>query len=565
MSVSSNSRHGGQILVDQLTIQGCKRVFLVPGESYLPVLDGLHDSDNIEVVVCRQEGGAAIMAEAHGKLTNETGVCMVTRGPGATNASCGVHIAHQDSTPMILFIGQVDRNSIDREGFQEVDYRQMFAPLAKWVAQINDIERIPEYISRAYHVANSGRPGPVVLALPENVLFERAEVVDAKPAVNVEAKATVEDVECMLQSLYLAERPLVIVGGGGWTEQTTKDLAMFVEKTGVPVATSLRCQDYLNNADSHYVGDVGIGINPNLAKNIKEADLIILIGSRMGEMTSSGYTLLEVPNPKQQLIHVFSASEELGSVYRPDIAINASQKSLLSQLTAMPLKFTGRWGQWTKALRLNYLQYCKAVSMPGDVNFSKIVSDLSDHLPSNSIITNGAGNYCAFVHRFFSFKEYSTQLAPTSGSMGYGVPAAIAAKLERPDVPVVCFAGDGCFLMHGQELATAAQYNAAIIVVVVNNGMYGTIRMHQERTYPERVVGTDLQNPDFAALARAYGGYAEIIDKTEDFAEAFNRARDQSCFSLIELRVDPQALTANASLSKIIESSIKKLSVITDS
>ncbi|ETX12362.1 thiamine pyrophosphate protein [Marinomonas ushuaiensis DSM 15871] len=562
MSVTSNLiRHGGKILVDQLKIQGCSRVFLVPGESYLPVLDGLHDANDIDVIVCRQEGGAAIMAEAHGKLTNDVGVCMVTRGPGATNASCGVHIAHQDSTPMILFIGQVDSSMTDREAFQEVDYRQMFGPLAKWVAEINDIERIPEYISRAYHVAKSGRPGPVVLALPENVLFNTAAVADAKIAVNVEAKATIEDSNSMLALLNKAERPIVIVGGGGWTAQASNDLVTFTEKTGVPVATSFRCQDYIDNSHSHYIGDVGIGVNPKLAESIKTADLIVLIGSRMGEMTSSGYTLLDIPNPTQKLIHVFSDSDELGSVYRPDLAINASQKSLLNLLSGMSLEFNTQWESWRKQLREDYEAFHQPVlTVPGNANFSIIVSELSKQLPSNAIITNGAGNYCAFVHRFYSYKDYRTQLAPTSGSMGYGLPAAVAAKLEKPDVPVVCFAGDGCFLMHGQELATAAQYNAAIIVVVINNGMYGTIRMHQERSYPERRVGTDLQNPDFVALAKAYGGYAELVEHTNDFEAAFERAKKQQCFSLIELKVDPEALTANASLSKIIKDSIEKLS-----
>lgn len=551
MSDNTALRHGGRILVDQLAINGCERAFLVPGESFLAVLDGLVDHPDIDPVICRQEGGAAIMAEAYGKLTGKPGICMVTRGPGATNASAGVHVALQDSTPMILLVGQIGRDMVDREAFQEVDYRKMYEPLAKWVAQIDSIERIPEYISHAYHIATSGRPGPVVLALPEDMLSSKAEVSDGKPHVEVEARTAPEDVEAFRTALADAKQPIVIVGGGGWTAETSANLIKFAERNDVAIATSFRCQDYMPNSHPNFIGDVGIGINPKLAEFIRNSDLVVLIGSRMGEMTSSGYSLLDIPCPKQKLTHVYPGPDELGRVYRPDIAINASQRSFIRAIAAMEAVDGSARVEQIKTAHQAYLDFSTPRDTPGDVKMAHVIAHLRDVLPDNAILTNGAGNYAAFLHRFYRYETYRTELAPTSGSMGYGLPASVSAKLHHPDRPVVCLAGDGCFLMHGQEFATAVQYGANIIVVVVNNGMFGTIRMHQERNYPARVSGTQLHNPDFAAYAVAFGGHGETVTRTADFAPALERAIASSKPAIIEVQVDPQALTPVKTLDEI--------------
>ena len=491
------------------------------------------------------------MAEAYGKLTGKPGICMVTRGPGATNASAGVHVAHQDSTPMILLVGQIGRDMVDREAFQEVDYRKMFEPLAKWVGQIDDINRIPEYLSHAYHIATSGRPGPVVLALPEDMLSSEAEVADAKPYVPIEAKTAPEDVARFHNALNSAKQPVMIVGGGGWTRETTENLKSFALRNNVAIATSFRCQDYIPNTHSHFIGDVGIGINPKLAEFIRDSDLVILVGSRMGEMTSSGYSLLDIPCPRQKLIHVYAGPDELGRVYRPDIAINASQRSFIRAIAMMePVDGSARDAQ-IEAAHASYLAFSTPVETPGDVKMAHVVATLREKLPEDAIVTNGAGNYAAFLHRFFRYGKYRTELAPTSGSMGYGLPASVSAKLTHPDRPVVCLAGDGCFLMHGQEFATAVQYGANIITLVVNNGMFGTIRMHQERNYPGRVSGTEIQNPDFAAYAVAFGGYGETVTKTEDFGPAFDRAVSSGKPAILEIQVDPQALTPIKTLDQI--------------
>lgn len=551
MSTKTEMRHGGRILVDQLALHGAERVFLVPGESYLAVLDGLVDHPDIDPIICRQEGGAAIMAEAYGKLTGKPGICMVTRGPGATNASAGVHVAHQDSTPMILLVGQIGRDMVDREAFQEVDYRKMFEPLAKWVGQIDDINRIPEYLSHAYHIATSGRPGPVVLALPEDMLSGCAEVADAKPYVPIEAKTAPDDVARFHNALKEAKQPIMIVGGGGWTREATENLKSFAIRNNVAIATSFRCQDYIPNTHSHFIGDVGIGINPKLAEFIRDSDLVILVGSRMGEMTSSGYDLLDIPCPRQKLIHVYAGPDELGRVYRPDIAINASQRSFIRAIAMMePVDGSARDAQIEHA-HAAYLNFSTPLHTPGDVKMAHVVAELREKLPDNAIVTNGAGNYAAFLHRFFRYRDYRTELAPTSGSMGYGLPASVSAKLTHPDRPVVCLAGDGCFLMHGQEFATAVQYGANIITLVINNGMFGTIRMHQERNYPGRVSGTELHNPDFAAYAKAFGGYGETVTRTEDFGAAFDRAVASNKPAILEIQVDPQALTPIKTLDQI--------------
>ena len=540
-------RHGGQILVDQLKIQGVERVFCVPGESYLAALDGLYES-GVDVVVCRQEGGAAMMAEADGKLSGRPGICFVTRAPGATNASAGVHIADQDSTPMILFVGQVGRSMVDREAFQEVDYRKMFGDLAKWVAQIDSIDRIPEYISHAFHIATSGRPGPVVLALPEDVLSSSADVEDARPVVPVVSRADDEDAGEIAAALAEAERPLVIVGGGGWTRGAGEDLAEFAARYNLPVTASFRCQDYMDNRLANYAGDVGIGINPALAKRVKDADLLIVLGSRLGEMTTSGYSLVDIPNPRQKLIHAYAGPDEPGRVYRPDIAINASMPSLVAKLNRLPAPNDMRWAEWTAGARADYEAWVEPEETPGDVKMEQVVCHLRDVLPDNAIIANGAGNYTAWVHRYYRYRKYRTELAPTSGSMGYGFPAAVAAKLAYPDRTVVCFAGDGCFMMTGQELATAVQYGANVVTIIVNNGIYGTIRMHQERHYPGRVSGTELRNPDFAALARAYGAHGVCVERTEGFAAAFEEALACGKPAVIELKTDANAIAPRATI-----------------
>jgi len=541
------ARHGGQLLVDQLAAQGVARCFCIPGESYLAALDGFVGA-GIDLVVCRHESGAAMMAEAHGKLTGRPGIAFVTRGPGATNASPGVHVAFQDSTPMILFVGQVAREQRDREAFQEVDYRAMFGPLAKWVGEVDLTERIPEYVSHAFHVAVSGRPGPVVLSLPEDVLSAPADARPVPPATPVRNEASEATVDGLAAALASAERPLVMAGGGGWSADAAAALARFADAWDVPVAVSFRCQDYLDNARPQYVGDAGVGINPALAARIREADLILALGPRLGEMTTSGYTLLDVPVPRQRLLHVHAGADELGRVYRPEMAVAASPASVVQRLAARTPPAPVRWGEWRAAARKDYEDWQRPQETPGAVKLEAVVAALRERLPEDAIVTNGAGNYAAWLHRYFRYRTYRTQLAPTSGSMGYGLPAAIAAKLAEPAREVVCLAGDGCFQMTGQEFGTACQAGAAVIVLVCNNGMYGTIRMHQERSYPGRVSGTALKNPDFAALARAYGGHGETVRRTEDFAPAFERARAAGVPAIIDLAMDPAALSPRLSL-----------------
>ena len=546
-----NLRHGGRILADQLAIQGCDRVFLVPGESFLAAIDGLHDLPGIEAVVCRQEGGAAMMAEAYGKLTGRTGVCMVTRGPGATNAAAGIHVAFQDSTPLVLVVGQVGRGMLDREAFQEMDYRRMYGEMAKWVAQVDRTERIPEYVSRAFHTAASGRPGPVVLALPEDVLSARADVPDARPAVPGVPKAAASDVEAFGKLLAESERPMLIVGGGGWSADAARDLARFSTAHHVPVSASFRCQDYLDNRHPNYSGHLGLGINLRTAKRFRECDLLIALGTRLGEITTSGYSLVDIPNPASRFVHVHPGAEELGRVYRPDLAVNASAASFAAAITDLEPAGGDSRRTWTRECATEYRASMEPRSTPGRVRLEHAVARTRERLDEDAIVCNGAGNYAAWVNRYFEYRAYRTQLAPTSGSMGYGVPAAVAAALVHPDRQVVCFAGDGCFLMTGQELATASQYGADLTVIVANNGMYGTIRMHQERHYPERVYGTGLANPDFAMLARSFGGSGVRVETDEEFDTALDEALAHRGLSLIEVVMDPQALSPAATLDEV--------------
>ena len=548
------TRTGGQILVDQLRVHGADTVFCVPGESYIAALDALGAArDEIRLITCRQEGGAANMAEAYGKLTGRPGICFVTRGPGATNASIGVHTAFQDSTPLLLLMGQVARGSRGREAFQEVDVDRIFDGQTKWAAEIDDPARLPELVARAFSTATSGRPGPVALALPEDMLAEACVAADAAPYRPVQAHPGAQDLARLQELLATAERPLAIVGGGGWTEQASADLRAFAEANGLPTGASFRCQDYLDNRSERYVGDVGLAINPALARRVKDADLLLALGTRLGESTTSGYTLVDVPRPLQRLVHVHPGVEELGRVYQADLAIASGLPELCAALRTLGPVDGTRWAAWADAARADYLAHLAPLPAPGPVNVSEIVGYLSDRLPEDAVFTSGAGNFTVWAHRFYRFRRYRTQLAPTSGAMGYGVPAAVAAKVVHPERTVVCLSGDGDFLMNGQELATAVQYSLPIVVVIVNNGMYGTIRMHQERQFPGRPYGTDLVNPDFAAYARAFGAHGDVVERTEDFDDAFERALGSGLPAVIELRVDPEAITPRASLTEIRE------------
>lgn len=544
-------RTGGQLIVDALVANGVKRLSCVPGESFLAVLDALHDTD-IDVLVCRQEGGAAMMADCWGRLTGEPGICMVTRGPGATNASAGLHIARQDSVPMILFIGQVQRDAREREAFQEIEYRRAFTEVAKWVAEIDDARRIPEFVTRAFAVAASGRPGPVVLALPEDMLTDTVEAVSARPYVPVEAHPGPAQLAKFRDLLEKAERPVAILGGTRWDEESVAAFTAFAERFALPVACSFRRQMLFDHLHPNYAGDSGIGINPALAKEIREADLVLMLGGRYSEMPSSGYTLMGVPYPQQTLVHVHPDPSELGRVYRPDLAICAAPADFVAALAGLSPLAPPRWAERTKAMHASYRAWSTPPAAgPGDVHMGPIMAWIEENVPQDAIFTNGAGNYATWLHRFHRFRRFATQAAPTSGSMGYGLPAAVAAKKLFPQREVVCFAGDGCFLMHGQEFATAVRYGLPIIAIVVNNGMYGTIRMHQEREYPGRVSATGLTNPDFAALAVSYGGHGETVTTTEAFAPAYLRARESGKPAIIEVKLDPEAITPSRTLSQI--------------
>ena len=550
-------RHGGKILIDQLETQGVSAAFTVPGESFLAALDGLHDSNRITTVICRQEGGAAMMAEAWGKVTGDPGICFVTRGPGAANAMSGLHIAQQDSTPMIMFLGLPGEKHEDREAFQEIETKSLFSSFVKWAAVIRSTSRIPEYVSRAFHVAKNGRPGPVVLGLPEDMLSAMGEAADAKAARYAEPSPSGADQATFKKLLAEAKRPLMIIGGPGWSNKIQKQVETFAERFDMPVAAAFRFQDYIDNRHRCYAGHAGIGLDSKLAAAIKASDMLIVVGARLGEMTTSGYTLIEIPNPKQALVHVHPAGNELGSVYRADLPINATAATFADFLESLPKPASTPWSATRKELNDTYLASLKAVPTPGAVQMAEVVRMVSDMMPENGIVTNGAGNYAGFVHKYMQYKGYRSCLAPTSGSMGYGLPAAIAAKLADPTRTVVNFAGDGCFLMSGQEIATAAQYGLDVVTIIANNGMYGTIRAHQEKQYPERVVGTTLVNPDFAAYARAFGGHGETVERTADFKGAFERSLNAGKPSIIELKIDPEALTPRQTLSQIRESGRK--------
>ena len=556
---SSNQRTGGQILVDSLRIHGAERAFCVPGESYIAALDALYDAPEIDLIVCRHESGAAMMADAYGKLTGNPGIVFCTRGPGATNASAGVHIAYQDSTPMILFIGQVARRMLDREAFQEIDYRRMFGQMAKWVAQIDDTARIPEYISRAFHTATSGRPGPVVLALPEDMLRERAFARDTRAYTRSRACPGPAEMTRLRELLAAAKKPFVVLGGGGWDVRACANIRHFVEANNLPVGVAFRCQDYFDNDHPNYAGDVGIGINPKLAQRIREADLLIDVGSRLEEMVTGGYTLIDIPEPSQTLVHVYPGAEELGRVYRPDLPIHSSIPGFCEAAAALDPVDSSAWTGRAAGGHDDYLAWTEPPRVVGDLQMGEIMTYLRETLPEDAILCNGAGNYTVWLHRFYRWHRYRSQLAPRSGSMGYSVPAAISAKRHHPDRTVIAFVGDGCFQMTGQELATAAMYGVPVIVILINNGMYGTIRMHQERNYPKRAYGVNLVNPDFVALARSYGLTAERIRTTEEFVPAFERAVAADNPALLELVLDPEVILPTQTLSGIQEAALKKL------
>jgi len=556
MRAKDNMRSGGEVLVDQLIVHGARHVFCVPGESYLAALDAFHDRD-IAVTVCRQEGGAAMMAEAHGKLTGRPGICFVTRGPGATNASPGIHIARQDSTPMIVFVGQVGRAMREREAFQELDYRAVFGTIAKWTTEIEEAERIPELVSRAFHAATSGRPGPVVVALPEDMLTDRVSVADAAAFEPIETWPGLTDMTRLQKLLWAAERPIVLAGGSRWSEPARAALMRFAERFALPVATTFRRAHVFDALHPCYAGDLGIGTNPKLIARIKAADVVVLIGGRLGEMPSQGYTLFDIPNPRTNLAHVHPGAEELGRVYRPTLAINASPTAFAAALEGVEPPMDIKWREATRLAHEDYLAWSEQpTAVPGAVNLGEIVAWLRGRLPADAILCNGAGNYAGWLHRFYRTRRFGTQLAPNSGSMGYGLPAAVGAKRLYPQRTVVAFAGDGCFLMNGQEFATAVQYDLPIIVVVVDNAMYGTIRMHQEREYPGRVSATALRNPDFAAYARAFGGFGATVEKTADFAAAFDAAEKSGKPAILHLKVDPEAITPTTTLTALREKAL---------
>ena len=544
---------GGQLVVAALKAHGVKMAFSVAGESYLEVLDALFDAPEIHLVTCRQEGGAAFMAEAYGKLTGEPGLLLVTRGPGACNAAIGVHTAHQDSTPMVVLVGQVARHQIDREAFQEVDFRKMYAPLAKWVTQIDIAERIPELMNQAFQIATSGRPGPVVVALPEDMLRDHATAAVVGPYRAVRAHPGAADLAELRRLLAQAERPIMLVGGGSWSDAACADIAGFAEANALPVCSSFRRQDIVDNRLPVWVGDLGTGAAPALVERFKAADLVLAVGARIGEITSQSYTLLGVPDTGKTLIHIHAAAEELGRVFRPTLAIQSGMVEFAAAAAALEPIANPRWRKWTEEMRGEYeagLRPSKLTDAP-TLDLGRVMSWLRERLPDDAIVTSDAGNFSGWPNRFLQYRRPGRQLGPTSGAMGYGVPAAVAASILHRARIVVGFVGDGGFMMTGQELATALAEGAAPIILLFNNAMYGTIRMHQERRFPGRVVGTALKNPDFTALIQAYGGFGATVSRTEEFAPAFEAAVSAKKPAVIELRTDPEMITTRTTLSAI--------------
>ncbi len=561
---ASLERPGGEILVRHLILNGARRIFMVPGESFLPCIDALYEHrDEIATIAFRQEGGAAYAAEAHGKLAGEPGICFVTRGPGATNASIGLHTAYQDGTPMILFIGQIGSDTTERDCFQEVDYRRMFGPMAKWVASIDRTDRIPEFVARAFQVARSGRPGPVVLALPEDTLWGKAVVSDVPPAPRAHPHPAPAEIERLNALLEAAERPFMIVGGAGWTEEALAQMRGFAERYDLPVGVSWRRLECFDNRHPNYAGHVGYGMDSKLAHRIEDADLLIAVCTRLDEPTTQGYVHVTSPLPRQRLVHIHPDPNELGRVYRPELAIVADPVGFAAAASGLVPKAKVRWTGAAKAANADYQATLQPGPMPGDMNLSEISAFLRDRLPRNACVTVGAGNYALFPHRFLQFSGPGTQASPICGAMGYGLPAAIAAKLAFPERTVVCYAGDGCFQMTMQELGTAAQNRLGIVVLVFNNGMWGTIRQHQEREYPARVFGLSLVNPDFAAMVRTYGGHGETVSQTANFSAAFERAmafaERESMPALIEVQYDPNGITPDTTLTAVRDAALARM------
>ena len=551
MRAKDNMRTAAEVLVDQLIVNGIRHVFCVPGESYLAVLDAFHDRD-IEVTVCRHEAGAAFMAEAVGKATGQPGICFVTRGPGSTNAAHGIHIAHQDSTPMIMFVGQVARDMKGRDAFQELDYAAAFGGIAKWATEIDDPARVPEIVSRAFYTATGGRPGPVVIGLPEDMLTERIAVPNAPAFEPVETWPGATDMMKLQKMLWAAERPVLLLGGSRWSVAAHAAIARFAERFALPVATTFRRGALFDALHPCYAGDLGIGPNPKLIERIKAADLVLLVGGRLGEMPSQSYTLFDIPGPQTTFVHVHPGAEELGRVYKPHLAIHAAPTAFAAAAEGLQPPNEIKWEAGTKTAHADYLAWTEQpTEQPGGVNLGAVMVWLRENLPEDAVLCNGAGNFASWVHRFFRFRRFAQHIAPTSGSMGYGVPAAIGIKRLYPERTVVRIAGDGDFLMNSQEYATAAQYDLPVITVIADNGLYGTIRMHQEREYPGRVSATVLKNPDFVAYARAFGGFGVLVDKTADFPKAFRAAQKSGKPAVIQLKIDPDAITPAMTLAKI--------------
>lgn len=553
--MTAQARSGGQILVDQLAINGVRRIFLVPGESYLAALDALHDrADEIESVVCRQEGGAAFMAEAHAKLTGETGICFVTRGPGACNAAIGVHTAMQDSTPMILLIGQVARDARHREAFQEIDVDRLFGWTTKWAVEVNDARRLPELIARAFQIATSGRPGPVAISLPEDMLTDMVEVADAPPAFALSPVPAPADIARMADMIAGASRPLMIVGGGDWTLAGADAIRAFASRFDLPTACSFRRQDVVDNSLPVYVGELGTSVDQRLIARIREADLVIAVGTRLSEIATQGYTLLDVPVPTAPLIHVHPDLGELGRIYRPALAVNAGCDAFALAAAALPAP-TITWAGWTASVRADFEASLAPGSSPGPLDMNAVMAVLKDRLPEDTVMVNDAGNFTGWLQRYWTYRRFKSQLGPCNGAMGYGVPAAVGAAIEcAGERTVVCFVGDGGFMMTGQELATAIRHGAAPLIIVVDNGAFGTIRMHQERHYPGRVVATDLANPDFAALARAYGAFGVTVSETRDFAPALEEAlaaTEKGLPALLCLTLGIEVISTRTTLSRM--------------
>lgn len=545
---------GGQVIANVLVQQGVDRIFGVPGESFLAVLDALVDTPQIEFVATKHEGAASFMADADGKLTGRPGIVLVTRGPGASNAYAGVHVAYQDSTPLIMMVGLISRDDEEREAFQEFDLKAIFGTQTKWTAVIDNAARIPELLTRAFQVATSGRPGPVVLGLPEDMLRDVVEI-DQLPAkvTPVQASPAADQISDIADILSSAKSPLVIAGGETWDDQACADLARFAEAWNLPVTCSFRSQDRMSALHSSYIGDAGLGINPALAKRIRDADVLLVLGARLGDCTTSGYTLLDVPVAKQKILHIHPDANEIGRVYAPTLGVCSGMKQALFALAKLEAPASSPvWQDWTKSAREDYLIWSTPnPTAHGPVNLASVIKHLNENLPEDAILTNGAGNYTVWVHRFYQHRRFRTQVAPTSGTMGYGLPAAIAASLRHPDRLSICFAGDGCFQMTLQELATAQQFGARVIVILCNNGMYGTIRMHQEKNYPGRVSGTDIVNPDFIKLAEAYGFATARVEKTGQFADAFDTIAASGKSGVIEVITDPEDLTPRFSLSEL--------------